>query len=81
VGSLTLQCFGEKLRAAGRRHNAIAIDLTSDGIKTANVGMKSTGNLMKFLFTQKAGTCPAQYSIALQVRHLRAPFYQVQGGL
>jgi hypothetical protein len=43
--------FTEKLRAAGGRHNAIAIDLASGWIKTAKAGMKSTRNLLEFLFT------------------------------
>lgn len=31
--------------------------------------MKSTSNLLEFLFTQKAGAGPAQYSVFLQVPH------------
>ena len=57
------------LRSAGGRHDAIAINLTSGWIKTADVGMKSTSNLLEFLFTQKAGAGPAQYSVFLQVPH------------
>jgi hypothetical protein len=62
-------CSGEELRSAGWRHDAVAIDLTSGWIKAAKVGMKSTSNLLEFLFTQKAGTGPAQHSVFLQVWH------------
>lgn len=59
----------EKLRSLRGRHSAIAIKLTSGKIIRTYVGNKSTRNLLEFLFTQKAGASPAQYSGALQVRH------------
>jgi len=68
AGSRIRRILGRELRA-GWRHNAIAIDLTCGGIEAANIGVKSTGNLLQFLLAQKAGASPAQYSGFQQVRH------------
>jgi hypothetical protein len=67
--------FGLRLAAAGwRLFAAISVeDTTGYGIKRTSSGLKSAGDFLQFLFTQKAGAGPAQYSVFLQVWHRKLP--------
>jgi hypothetical protein len=75
--------LGERLLAEASRRDITAVStddpagygiiVTSSGTESAAkelAGFKSTGDLLEFLITHKAGAHPSKHAVCFQIRHI-----------